>query len=143
MMAWGKLRLGAWDQFEEFYKAQVQGTIGSIDGLRQRLLLRSTEDPDEGLSLSVWDNEEALVRYERSGLRREHGSGGGESLPGRVLGQAFSDNRHHRLESVVKLDSQKSDSFISVIPAKAGIQGFQQEKTGLDGNASGFRLSPE
>ena len=70
MMAWGKLRLGAWDQFEEFYRGQVQETTGSIDGLRQRLLLRSTEDPDEGLSLSVWDNEEALVRYERSQLRR-------------------------------------------------------------------------
>ena len=26
--------------------------------------------PDEGVSVSVWDNEEALLRYERSGIRR-------------------------------------------------------------------------
>ena len=45
-------------------------TTTSVDGLRQRLLLRSTEDPDEGLSLSVWDNEESLLTYERSELRR-------------------------------------------------------------------------
>ena len=70
MMAWGKLRLGSWDQFEEFYRDQVQDTTGKIDGLRQRLLLRSTEDPDEGLSVSVWRSEEALVSYERSEQRR-------------------------------------------------------------------------
>ena len=34
------------------------------------MLLRSTEDPDEGVSVSVWDSEEALLRYERSELRR-------------------------------------------------------------------------
>ena len=70
MMAWGKLRLGSWDQYEQYYRSQVEPTSGSVDGLRQRLLIRSTEDPDEGLSLSVWDSEEALLRYERSDLRR-------------------------------------------------------------------------
>ena len=70
MMAWGKLRLGSWDQYEDYYRGQVEQTTKSVDGLRQRLLLRSTEDPDEGLSLSVWDSEEALLRYERSDLRR-------------------------------------------------------------------------
>ena len=71
MMAWGKLRLGSWDQYEDFYRNQVlQGDGGKVDGLSARLLLRSTEDPDEGVSVSVWDNEEALLRYERSGVRR-------------------------------------------------------------------------
>ena len=46
------------------------GDGGSVDGLSARLLLRSTEDPDEGVSVSVWDGEEALLRYERSGIRR-------------------------------------------------------------------------
>ncbi len=68
MMAWGKLRLGSWDQYEQYYRDQVEQTTSSVDGLRQ--LLRSTEDPDEGLSVSVWDSEEALLRYERSDLRR-------------------------------------------------------------------------
>ncbi len=71
MMAWGKLRLGSWDQYEDFYRGQVlQGDGGTVEGLGERLLLRSTEDPDEGVSVSLWDSEEALLRYERSGLRR-------------------------------------------------------------------------
>ena len=71
MMAWGKLRLGSWDQYEEFYRSQVEESTASVDGLRYRMLLRSTEDPDEGLSVSIWDSEESLLRYERSGLRRQ------------------------------------------------------------------------
>ena len=70
MMAWGKLRLGSWDQYEQFYRDQVLQGGGAVDGLRDRMLLRSTEDPDEGISVSLWDNEEALLRYERSDVRR-------------------------------------------------------------------------
>ena len=71
MMAWGKLRLGSWDQYEQFYRDQVlAGDGGEVSGLSGRLLLRSTEDPDEGISVSVWDDEETLLRYERSSLRR-------------------------------------------------------------------------
>ena len=70
MMAWGKLRLGSWDQYEQYYRSQVEPATESVDGLSHRLLLRSTEDPDEGLSLSVWNTEEDLLRYERSDLRR-------------------------------------------------------------------------
>ncbi len=72
MMAWGKLRLGSWDQYEQFFRDQVlAGDGGKVDGLSERLLLRSTENPDEGVSLSVWEDEEALLRYERSALRRD------------------------------------------------------------------------
>ena len=70
MTAWGKLRLGSWDQYEQYYQEQVVDSTTTVDGLRNRLLLRSTEDPDEGVSVSVWDSEEALLRYERSDLRR-------------------------------------------------------------------------
>ncbi len=70
MMAWGKLRLGSWDQYEQFYRDQVLQGGGQFEGLSDRLLLRSTEDPDEGISVSVWDSEESLLRYERSEVRR-------------------------------------------------------------------------
>jgi len=70
MMAWGKLRLGSWDQYEQFYRDQVLQGGGAVDGLKDRMLLRSTEDPDEGISVSLWDSEEALLRYERSDVRR-------------------------------------------------------------------------
>ena len=71
MMAWGKLRLGAWDQYEQFYRTSALQNGADIPGLTARLLLRSTEDPDEGISLSHWQTEEALLNYERSPLRRD------------------------------------------------------------------------
>ena len=70
MMAWGKLRLGAWDQYEQFYRNQVLNNGAEVPGLHTRLLLRSAEDPDEGMSVSHWESEESLLRYERSDLRR-------------------------------------------------------------------------
>lgn len=70
MVVWGKLRLGAWDQFEHFYNERVKPTTGNIEGLRERQLLRSTEDPDEGMSVRVWESQEDLLEYERSDLRQ-------------------------------------------------------------------------
>ena len=70
MVAWGKLRLGAWEQYENFYKERVEPTIKSVKGLRERQLLRSTEDPDEGMSVSMWETQEDLINYERSELRQ-------------------------------------------------------------------------
>ena len=70
MVVWGKLRLGSWDQFEHFYSERVKPTTGSIKGLKERQLLRSTEDPDEGMSISFWESQEDLLEYERSDLRQ-------------------------------------------------------------------------
>ena len=70
MIAWGKLRLGAWEQYESFYNERVEPTLKSVKGLRERQLLRSTEDPDEGMTLSMWDSQEDLLNYERSELRQ-------------------------------------------------------------------------
>ena len=70
MVVWGKLRLGAWEQFENFYNDRVKTSSNSVSGLRERQLLRSTEDPDEGMSISMWDSHEDLLNYERSELRQ-------------------------------------------------------------------------
>jgi heme-degrading monooxygenase HmoA len=70
MIAWGKLRLGTWDQYEHFYKERVSATTKGIKGLRERQLLRSTEDPDEGMTVSMWNSLEDLLAYERSELRQ-------------------------------------------------------------------------
>lgn len=34
-------------------------------------MLRSTEDPDEGMNVSVWNTQEDLLHYERSELRQD------------------------------------------------------------------------
>ncbi len=68
-VVWGRLRLGAWDQFEHFHSNRVMPSTKEIKGLHDRQLLRSTEDPDEGMSISYWDSEEDLLNYMRSPLR--------------------------------------------------------------------------
>ena len=70
MVVWGKLRLGGWEQYEHFYNQRVAPTNGAVKGLRERQLLRSTEDPDEGMSVSIWDTQDDLLNYERSELRQ-------------------------------------------------------------------------
>jgi heme-degrading monooxygenase HmoA len=68
-MVWGKLRPGAWRDYERHYHERVAGA-GKAKGLRERQLLRSTEDPDEGISVSVWDTLEDLRNYETGEFRQ-------------------------------------------------------------------------
>jgi heme-degrading monooxygenase HmoA len=68
-MVWGKLRPGAWGEYERHYHERVAGA-GNVTGLRERQLLRSTEDPDEGISVSVWNTLEDLRNYETSEFRQ-------------------------------------------------------------------------
>ena len=42
-----------------------------IEGFRGRQLLRSNENLDEGMSIALWDTQEALQKYDRSLLRQE------------------------------------------------------------------------
>jgi len=68
-MVWGKLRPGSWNEYESHYKESVIGEATNVTGLTSRQLLRSTEDPDEGISLSTWDTLEHLLEYERGEIR--------------------------------------------------------------------------
>ena len=68
-MVWGKLRPGTWEQYEEHYRQRMSSQPGTVQGLRERQLLRNSEDPDEGISLSIWDSLDDLLAYERSPLR--------------------------------------------------------------------------
>jgi heme-degrading monooxygenase HmoA len=74
-MAWRRLKLGAWDQFEGFYREKLSPATRDFPALQHRQLWRSTEDSDEGISVSLWDNEEAMQDYEDSELRRELAGG--------------------------------------------------------------------
>jgi heme-degrading monooxygenase HmoA len=69
-LTWGKLRLGAWDQYESMHKKTVEPTVKTIKGLQMRELLRSTEDPDEGISVTLWETEEDMNNYEGSELHQ-------------------------------------------------------------------------
>ena len=69
-MVWGKLRPGTWEDYERFYTDRVATSANNIKGLRDRHLLRSTEDPAEGISFSMWDTLEDLLAYERGEFRQ-------------------------------------------------------------------------
>ena len=65
----GKLRWGTWHQYERHYHDRVAPS--TIRGLRERQLLRGIDNPDEGISLSVWDTRETLHDYEVSDARSQ------------------------------------------------------------------------
>ena len=65
-IAWGRLRPGAWDEYERHYCERIVPLDKEIDGLLDRQLLRCAQKPDEGISFSVWDNLEDLNAYESS-----------------------------------------------------------------------------
>lgn len=67
-IAWGKLRLGAWDAFVRAYREHVEPTTGTTKGMGDRQLLRSTEDPDEGMTITYWESQRDLDDYENSDL---------------------------------------------------------------------------
>ena len=69
-MSWGSIRAGYWDEYRSFYNERVAPSTRGVKGLSQRQLLRSTENPDEGISLSLWETLEDLTAYERSETRR-------------------------------------------------------------------------
>lgn len=64
-VSWGRVEAERWDEFEQAFDSRV-GSVGPVDGLRARLLLRDTGSPDIGFAMSIWENEAAMRRYESS-----------------------------------------------------------------------------
>ncbi len=67
---WGKLRAGQWEAYEEAYKNVLRPGRENIRGLKGRWLVRDTDDPDAGYSVSLWDTMQAMERYEASDFFR-------------------------------------------------------------------------
>ena len=70
-MVWGLLRLGKWTEYERHFNDRVANPDYNIQGLCGRQLLRSIQDPDEGISLSIWESMESMLSYEKGELRQE------------------------------------------------------------------------
>ena len=65
-MVWGRLRLGTWDEYERYYNEHIDRVTREMPGFRGRQLLRSTENPDEGTSVTLWDTLEDIRNYDGS-----------------------------------------------------------------------------
>ena len=74
-IVWGRLKLGVWDEYERYYNENMEPITQGIEGFRGRQLLQSTENPDEGMSITLWDTLEALRNYDRSPKRQEASRG--------------------------------------------------------------------
>ena len=64
-VAWGKVKPGTWDEYERIYREEILPASRGVRGLHFRELLRGTDDPNEGISLTLWESREALEEYER------------------------------------------------------------------------------
>jgi len=65
-VAWGKVKPGTWQDYEQFYHDEVLPKTRELKGLAFRELLQGTDDPNEGISLSLWESREDLEAYEQS-----------------------------------------------------------------------------
>src|SRR5438874_9379367 len=70
-ITWGKLRAGAWNDFERTYRETVLGKAKTLKGLRGRWLAQDEADKDTGFAVSLWDNTADMKAYEQSALYRE------------------------------------------------------------------------
>ncbi len=70
-MLWGRLRVGMWGEYERSYNEHIEPLTRGRKGFLGRQLLRSTENPDEGASVTLWDSFEDLQAYDRSAERQE------------------------------------------------------------------------
>ena len=64
-VAWGKVKPEMWDQYERIYREEIVPSSRGVKGLRFRELLRGSDDPNEGISLTLWDSREDMETYER------------------------------------------------------------------------------
>ena len=70
-VTWGKLRAGAWGEFERTYRENVLTKGKNLKGLRGRWLAQDEADQDTGFAVSLWDNLADMQAYEQSALYRE------------------------------------------------------------------------
>jgi heme-degrading monooxygenase HmoA len=69
-ITWGRLRAGAWSEFERTYRAKVSEGK-TVKGLRGRLLVQDSADKDAGFAMSLWENLADMETYEQSELYQE------------------------------------------------------------------------
>ncbi|NIO09704.1 MAG: hypothetical protein GTO40_17560 [Deltaproteobacteria bacterium] len=70
-VVWGKIKPGMWDEYEKEYNEQVVSRTRQIKGFRGRRLMRGVEDPNEGISITLWETKEDMDNYAKSPERQD------------------------------------------------------------------------
>jgi heme-degrading monooxygenase HmoA len=66
-VTWGEVKAGQWEEYEATYRQEVLGAKRPA-GLRGRILIRDSDNPDSGATLSLWDTEDEMLAYEQGEL---------------------------------------------------------------------------
>jgi heme-degrading monooxygenase HmoA len=74
-MLWGRLRVGMWDEYERYYNENIASVTDGVQGFVGRQLIQSTENPDEGMSITLWESLDAMHSYERNAQRQQVAKG--------------------------------------------------------------------
>jgi heme-degrading monooxygenase HmoA len=67
-VAWGKVKPGSWQEYEQIYHDEILPETRTVRGLVFRELLQGVDDPNEGISLTLWESRADLDAYEQSDL---------------------------------------------------------------------------
>jgi heme-degrading monooxygenase HmoA len=59
---------GTWQEYEQVYHDAILPDTRTVKGLVFRELLQGLDDPNEGISLTLWESREDLDAYEQSDL---------------------------------------------------------------------------
>jgi heme-degrading monooxygenase HmoA len=70
-VAWGKVKPGSWEEYERVYRDEILPRTRGVGGLAFRELLQGADDPNEGISLTLWESREDLDAYERGELYQQ------------------------------------------------------------------------
>ena len=69
-MVWGRLKSGAWEGYERYFREKVVPLTSGTKGLTLRRLLRGIDEGEEGVSLTRWETLDDLRNYENNDLRK-------------------------------------------------------------------------
>jgi heme-degrading monooxygenase HmoA len=61
-ITWGKLKPGAWDDYEAAFKKVMPQTMGA-PGVRGRWLIRDLDEKDAGYSIAMFESERDMRSY--------------------------------------------------------------------------------
>ena len=67
-ISWGALKPGTWSEYESTHR-RVVPPVGSVKGLRGRIVARDVDRGDTGYSISFWDSLQEMHEYENGMLR--------------------------------------------------------------------------
>lgn len=68
-MFWGRLKMGTWNEYESHYKQNIVPAHKKMKGFKGIQLLRSLDNQDEGISITLWDSKENSDAYAKSPTR--------------------------------------------------------------------------